>query len=53
MIEVTREDGSRRMVRRWIFEIFLAANAPSRPTSVEPWTAVPAAKVLPHDKKKA
>lgn len=53
MIEVTREDGSRRMVRRWIFEIFLAANAPSRPASVDPWTAVPAAKVLPHDKKKA
>jgi hypothetical protein len=41
------------MVRRWIFEIFLAANAPSRPASVDPWTAVPAAKVLPHDKKKA
>lgn len=53
MIEVQREDGSRRMVRRWIFEIFLAANAPSRPQSVEPWTAVPAGKALPHDKKKA
>lgn len=53
LIEVQREDGSRRMVRRWIFEIFLAANAPSRPENIEAWIAVPSGKALPQPKKKA
>lgn len=53
LIEVQREDGSRRMVRRWIFEIFLAANAPSRPDNIDPWTAIPSGKALPQGKKKA
>lgn len=37
MIEIVRDDGSKRMVRRWIYEMFLAPSAPSRPDSVEPW----------------
>ena len=53
LIEVQREDGSRRMVRRWIFEIFLAANAPSRQKDSEAWVAVPSGKALPQPKKKA
>jgi hypothetical protein len=53
LIQVEREDGSRRMVRRWIFEIFLSTTAPSRPENSKPWTAVPSAKALPQSKKKA
>lgn len=46
MIRVQREDGSQRMVRRWIYEIFLASSAPARPKDSQAWTVVPSSKSL-------
>jgi len=46
MIRIQREDGSQRMVRRWIYEIFLSSSAPARGKDSKPWTVVPSSKSL-------
>jgi hypothetical protein len=40
LIQVQREDGSTRTVRRWIFEMFMAQEAPARPKNFKPWSFV-------------
>lgn len=38
LVEVQRETGETRTVRRWIFEMFMAAESPARPKNLKPWT---------------
>lgn len=40
LIQVQREDGSKRTVRRWIFEMFMTQEAPARPKNFKPWSFV-------------
>ena len=40
MIEIRSEKGASRMVRRWIYQMFLAPTAPARPKNTTPWEVI-------------
>jgi hypothetical protein len=40
MIEIRSDKGASRMVRRWIYEMFLAPTAPARPKGVAAWEVI-------------
>jgi hypothetical protein len=40
LIEVTREDGGSRTVRRWVYDLFMSPQAPGLPKGNKPWQIV-------------